>query len=193
MSSEFRKNWTCVLPDLKIGGVQIQTFEVSRQGAFMSTLGGSYILPGVYKKLILNGALVMSDTPKEFRDHFEFLRRATGNVLINGLGMGCCLNVVLNKPEVKKITVIEKDKGLIDVVSPYFKDVEIINADAFEWTPSKRVRYDAVWHDIWNDICVDNLPAMHRLHRKYGRRADWQGSWSRKECEWHRDQDKRYG
>ena len=74
---------------------------------------------------------------------------------------------------------------MIDLVGPSFSHddrVNIICADAFEWRPPKGVRYNAVWHDIWDDICTDNLPEMTRLHRKYGRRADWQGSWCRELC-----------
>lgn len=40
-----------------------------------------------------------------------------------------------------------------------------------------------VWHDVWDYIDANNLTQMHALHRKYGRRADWQGSWCRDQCE----------
>ena len=70
------------------------------------------------------------------------------------------------------------------MVTPYIKDkrVTIINADAFEWKPPKDQRYDVVWHDIWDNICGDNLPEMTKLHRKYGKKTDWQGSWCKYEC-----------
>lgn len=64
--------------------------------------------------------------------------------------------------------------------------MQIINADAFAYKPPKSKRYGAVWHDIWANICADNLPEMHKLHRKYGRIADWQGSWCRWQCERNR-------
>ena len=43
-------------------------------------------------------------------------------------------------------------------------------------------------HDIWDDICLDNLETMATLHRKYGRRCDWQGSWKR---DWLKYQQRR--
>jgi hypothetical protein len=61
------------------------------------------------------------------------------------------------------------------------KDVK--DFTAFEWKPPKGVRYDAAWHDVWDDICTDNLVGMRKLHRKYGKRCGWQGSWCRGECE----------
>ena len=54
--------------------------------------------------------------------------------------------------------------------------------DALQFMP-RGMKFTVVWHDIWNHICSDNLPDMHKLHRKYGRRTDWQGSWARHLCE----------
>lgn len=95
---------------------------------------------------------------------------------------------MLDKPAVDKVTVIEISPDVITLVGSYLKEhfgarLEIIEADAFTWQPPRGVRYGAVWHDIWDNICSDNLPEMHKLHRKYGRRTDWQGSWCRWRCE----------
>ena len=107
-----------------------------------------------------------------------------GNVLVNGLGLGIYAQAVLEKPDVQKATVIEIAPEVIELVGTHLLDkygdrLEIIQADALEWRPPPRTRYDVVWHDIWDDICRDNLAAMKTLHRRYGRRCDWQGSWSR--------------
>jgi spermidine synthase len=124
----------------------------------------------------------------------NFIYKAEGHVLINGLGLGVCLKAVLEKKEVIKVTVIEKSEDVIKLVAPSFQDdrVEIINADAFEYKPPKGVVYDVVWHDIWQDICTDNLEQMKKLHRKYGRKCKWQGSWSRKLCEYYERKERRY-
>ena len=55
--------------------------------------------------------------------------------------------------------------------------------NAFEYKLPKGVRYDVVWHDIWDYITSDNLPEMIKLHRKYGRKCDYQESWCRYRCE----------
>lgn len=175
--------WKCTIPDGQIGSAEIKTFEVSQDGAFVANLRGAMIRPGTYKKIIIHGRLTMSDTPKERHDHSDFIYSARGDVLINGLGMGCCLKSVLNKDNVTSVTVIEKNSDVIELVGPHFPEANIIHADAFEFQPPKGKRYGAVWHDIWADICTDNLSDMHKLHRKYGRYCDWQGSWSRPEIE----------
>ncbi len=44
--------------------------------------------PGKYRRLSNNGEVVMSNTPMEINTCMEFIERATGRVLINGLGLG---------------------------------------------------------------------------------------------------------
>lgn len=86
------------------------------------------------------------------------------------------------------VTVIERSPDVIALVGEYYKKkygnrLNIINADAFTWKPPKNKVYDVVWHDIWDSISGDNLPEMHKLHRRYGRHARWQASWCRYRCE----------
>jgi hypothetical protein len=148
---------------------------------------GRCVPAGVYTKLTRHGYLVMSDTPDEMRDHCIFIYNAKGHVLINGLGLGVVLQSCLEKPEVTHATVIEKSPDVIALVGTHYQEkygdrLTIINADALEWIPPKNVRYGAVWHDIWDDLCEDNLSQMQTLHRRYGRKTDWQGSWGKEIC-----------
>lgn len=177
------------IPNGQSGAWKIEDFEVPENSIHnlraMFQPGCRTIKPGKYKRLTRNGHTIMSNTPAEKRDYLHFVWKATGNVLINGLGLGCVVADVLNKNKAESITIIEISEDVVSLVAPVFKDdprVTIIHADAFEWKPPKGVRYNAVWHDIWDDICTDNLPEMTKLHRKYGRRTDWQGSWSKELC-----------
>lgn len=149
---------------------------------------------GTYKRLMRNGTVVMSNTPDEIRDFMNFLHNAKGSILINGLGLGVTLKALLNKPEVTDITVIENSEDVIKLVASSYTDprLTIIHGDAFAWEPPKGKVYDAVWHDIWDNICSDNLPEMKKLHRKYGRRAKYQESWCRYQCERQERENKRY-
>lgn len=147
---------------------------------------GRPIRPGTYTRLSRGGTTVMSDVPAEKRDHVAFVRVARGDVLINGLGLGMVLQAVLLKPEVLSVTVVEKSADVIALVGDVYRNdprLTIVEADAYTFQPPKGVRYGAVWHDIWDDICSDNLKGMGRLHRKYGRRTDWQGSWAKEICQ----------
>lgn len=173
------------IPEGKRGPWSVQRFSVSEREAKMSQLqaimhGRGYVPPGTYTQLLHERrGIVMSDTPDEMRDHRGFVYQAKGQVLINGLGLGMALAAILKKPEVKGVTVIEIDPDVIALVGPAFVGdrVAIINADAFLFQPPKGERYNVAWHDIWDDICGDNLAQMTTLKRKYGRRVDWQGCW----------------
>ena len=127
----------------------------------------------------------MSDTPDEKRGHYRFVWSAKGHVLINGLGLGMVLGAVLQNPAVTKATVVEISPDVIALVAPSYRDprVSIVCGDALTIEIEKGAKFGAVWHDIWDNICADNLEAMKTLHRRYGRRAEWQGSWARHLCE----------
>lgn len=191
------------VPIGKSGDWEISRFNVSASDANFHNLRESVhgrrrmIVSGMYTKLTCSGVIVMSDTPAELQDHWEPARRAKddhgdpdypNNILINGLGLGVVLQAVLDEPTVDHVTVVEKSSDVILLVGKHYEKkygdrLTIVCADSLKWKAPKRHRYSVVWHDIWNNICADNLPEMHRLHRKYGRRCDWQGSWCRWMCE----------
>ena len=190
------------IPDGKSGDWEVSSFTVSQEAANMFNLRQMInfthrdIVPGDYKKLTWHGSTVMSNTPAEVVDHWEFFSIAEGDILINGLGLGVCIIPLLKRPTVKSITVIEISEDVIKLVGPTFEKyphVTIIHADAYEWKPPKGMRYDYVWHDIWPGICEDNIEGMKKLHYKYGRRTNWQRSWCREECERQRRRDSVWG
>lgn len=186
--SRIEDNCQVSVPEGKKGCWSVEKFEISESEARFASINchGRPVSPGCYTRLLRNGSLVMSDTPMEISDHLSFIYRAKGHVLINGLGLGMCLQAVLENPEVTKATVIEISQDVIDLVAPHYQNkygdrVEIICADAFEWKPPKGAQYGAIWHDIFDGICSDNLPSMTKLKRKYARKCQWQGCWGREQ------------
>ena len=171
-----------------VEAMSIANLRLAREGRACS--------PGVYTRLVhKRRGIIMSDTTAERRDHWSFILAAEGHVLINGLGLGMCLAAALARPKVIKATVIEIDQDVIDLVWPTYAarpNVEIIQDDAFAYRPPSGIRYGAVWHDIWDEICENNRPQMTKLHRKYGRLADWQGSWGMDRMNLERQRDRRH-
>lgn len=172
----------------KSGAWELKRFTVTPQGAKMHNLHeifngrNRYINSGEYWGLFRDGQVIMSNTPAEINDHIEFIRKASGKVLVGGLGLGMVLKCLLDKESVTKVTVVEKSLDVISLVaSAYINDhrVEIVNADIFEYIPNGR--YDCAWFDIWDDISGEEYPEMKRLHRRYGRYVDWSDSWLRKQ------------
>ena len=183
------------VPEGKSGDWSIVRFTVSNGEASIFNLGEDiygdykrYIKPGVYTRLMYKDTIVMSDTPAEKMDHREFISKAKGRVLMNGLGLGYAVKACCQKKTVQHITVIEKSADVIKLcgthyLTRYSDKVDIIHADAFTWDPPKDVRYDVVWHDIWYKINSENLKEMDQLRQKYEGISDWQDSWCRDECE----------
>jgi hypothetical protein len=186
------------VPDGESGPWKVATFEVTKEAelfgkmrAVISSERGRFVPAGSYKALKRDGHTIMSNTPDEIRDCYDFFSEAKGRVLINGLGLGIALDVILNKVNedgthaVTSVTVIEKSPDVIKLVAPTFiknKRVKINLADALEFKAEGV--FDAVYHDIWDAINSDNLVEMKKLHRIYGRKTEWQGSWCRDRCEY---------
>lgn len=179
--------------DGKSGTWKLDTFEISKDKAVSLVLRAAYtgsidefIPAGIYRRLSNGSDVVMSNTPMEIRTCQNFIERASGRVLINGLGLGMVLHAILQKSDVIHVTVIEKEQDVINLVAGSFANdprVEIIHADAFEYCPPAGVTYNACWHDIWADFGTANLDQMDKLEGKYRDICEWQGSWGRKENE----------
>jgi len=112
-----------------------------------------------------------------------------GEVLINGLGLGVLVHGLLTLPNVTRIDVVEIDPDVLALVGPHYaKDprVNLIEGDAYTYRFPVGARWSVVWHDVWLDICADNLKDVERLKRRYGTRCEWQGAWG----EWEARRDR---
>ena len=117
--------------------------------------------------------VMMSDAEFEKQTNREIVNVARGNVLIAGLGIGMVLVPMLNDSEVEKITVIEKEKDIIDLIYPQIKKhdidnkLEVINADIFQVDLPKERKFDIIYFDIWDNVCGDNWEQMKTLKKKF--------------------------
>lgn len=187
------------IPEQEYNGWVVQRFEIDREDAarfnfqqLFSGCGDRAIDPGTYTRLgkVNDGrlrTLWMSDTPAELRDHYEPAYLAHGHCLIAGLGLGLITEACLRHPDVENVTVLEIEEDLICMVGKYLfekwgtEKLNIVHCDALQWKPPKGIRYGMAWFDIWPTICQDNWDEMKLLHRRYGSKADWKGSWGRHE------------
>lgn len=150
-------------------------------------------LPGTYVRLVDTEApsfeqVVMSDTQMERNTNLDLYKKANGHVLIGGLGLGMILLAIQDKPEVTKITVVEKYQEVIDLVAtqlPLNEKVNIVQSDVFEFKPSRGEKYDTVYMDIWNTVSGEHWEDHKTLTRKFCRRVNkenpksWSSSWRR--------------
>lgn len=189
-----------IVPEGSKGVAKVEHFVVDNFNSRMSAIRREYVPEGKYARLYVSGRLMMSDTSMEHRTNWQIGSRANGNVLIAGLGLGMVLTSILDKEEVKSVTVIEKYQDVIDLISPNYKSdkLSIICADIFEWKPVKGTKYDVIYFDIWPDICTDNLDEISRLHNKFkfslnrSNPNSWMDSWCKEELKYYKRRDSRY-
>lgn len=178
------------------GPWSVEQFVVTSEDSLLAVFNRQRVEPGAYTRLLYTspgysgrrragqGALWMSDTPDEYRDHARAVHEATGRVLVNGLGLGCVLRAMLVNPAVTHVDVVERDSELVALMqdlAPWMADprVHVHVADAYEQARAwpRGTTWDVAWHDIWLNICADDLPGHTRLLRSYARRTGWQGAW----------------
>jgi len=100
----------------------------------------------------------MSLTPMEVESQAPHAAAAYGHTVIMGFGMGMLTYNVLKNPAVTKVTVVEIDPEVVELIKevsdmdnwPGIEKLTIEYADALEWKPSEPV--DVVLADIWPDL-----------------------------------------
>lgn len=124
--------------------------------------------------LYQNNEVWMLDVPSEAETIDPCAKKAYGNVLSFGLGIGYYPFMAMLNPKVKSITVIEKSKSVIDLFNHYLKPqfpnnipFNIIEGDAYDYFNEESLnQYDSVFVDIWksND---DGLIIIEKLLEQY--------------------------
>jgi hypothetical protein len=192
----------CDLMPGMLNGLAIEKFTVDGGVDFLRGLAwyqDRAPVPGTYTKLVernhnhpQGGTLWMSDTPAEMLDHLPAARQMSDpdveRVLINGLGLGCVVNVALSFPHIRRIDVVENDLRVVRLVGKQLprkigqSQLIIHEDDAYdiEWGDSDY--FDVIWHDIWPNLSTENLAEMDRLFHKYVKISGWQGFWGRDVC-----------
>lgn len=103
---------------------------------------------GLYDLNFLGNGDIMCNSKLEKRHNIEFLRKAKGDVLTTGLGMGFILVPLINKPEVTSIDVVELQQEVIDLVAPMLPlndKVKIIKSNIMDFVPTHD--YDCMYFD----------------------------------------------
>lgn len=201
------------LPPGKKGIAEVTHFEVSRKESESTRMRAAFghpndlVDPGRYARLTVNGCLMMTDTQYEWRSNMHATWKANGDMLIGGLGIGMVLVPILRKPEVKSVLVVEKYQDVIDIVLPALKanvteasKLTVVCSDILEWKPPTDAKWDAMYFDIWTDVCTDNLKDMSTLKRRFSRRlrkgdglSPWIGCWEEEALRYRQRQEKRSG
>lgn len=162
-----------IIPPGKKGDVVIKKITVTKEESLRSLMGLDagllYCEAGDYLRLTIGNEIVMSNTRMEKNTNWDVVNKANGLVLIAGLGIALIIIPILQKENVRRVVVVEKNPNVIDLVYPHVKHpkLEMVRGDIFEWVPKKGTKFDTIYFDIWNEINSKNLPEMRRLSIRF--------------------------
>ncbi|UQZ35519.1 hypothetical protein C2I18_19525 [Paenibacillus sp. PK3_47] len=114
-----------------------------------------------FPAVLENGRIWMTITPNEVETMKEAVAKASGKVLVYGLGLGYYAYMVSEKAEVAEVTIVESNEDVIQLFSkhimPQFAHghkITVIKADAFEYAQERMPagNYDFVFTDLWHDV-----------------------------------------
>ena len=197
------------IPEGESGDWEVLHFETTEADAMFQQARGLMsfgpreyydLEAGLYIRLIDNSQTwsktQMTDTPMERRTNLEFMRKAHGDILLGGLGIGMIIAPLLCKEigdKVDSIRVVESSLDVIKLVKPHLDKLdkngklEVIKGDVLEyWTDD---RFNVVYFDIWPEISWESIPEMSKLHRRWAHRMDksdpdrWLTSWRHKDSQ----------
>lgn len=143
--------------------INIDGYEIPRFGYFDK--------PFYYPCVMENNNIWMSITPNEINTMKNNIENAYGNVLTFGLGLGYFSYMVSNKENVKSVTIVEKDKKVIELfknnILPFYKfkyKINIIEDDCYRYYKNiKDGDYDYIFVDIYHDVS-DGIDCFKRVN-----------------------------
>ena len=123
----------------------------------------------------------MVDDPPHFWSMQDYARNSIGRVLVAGLGLGLVTHELLDNVDVDSITIVEKNKDVIDLISPLLPKAEdvkfqIINKDFYDFVHDSEEDFDRIIVDLWTSGSLEEtkkildeevLPFSYYLKIKY--------------------------
>lgn len=171
-STEFSYRTETIHPNelFSISSIQFDPKRELNDSMRLVALDESYLATFLYQ----NDEVWMLDAPSEAETINPYAEKAFGNVLTFGLGIGYFPFMAMLNSKVKRITVIEKSKSVIEMFNQYIKpqfpkeiEFNIIEGDAFDWfNEATLTRYDYIFVDIWQSN-QDGLLVIEQLLEKY--------------------------
>ena len=180
------------IPERSCRLAKIEHFTITPKDSSLAALRAAInghrsamIEPGRYARLLVDGGIMMTDTPMEKSTNQALIKRASGHVLIGGLGFGMVLWPLLAKqPPLLSILVVEESLDVIGLVKNHLPNdsrLYVEQGDIFKWKPSGLwPKFDTIYFDIWPDICITNIAEATRLRRRakpWLAPGGWIGDW----------------
>lgn len=118
---------------------------------------GYFLKPYHYLTLKQQNQIWMSITPNEINTMEADIEKMNGNIIVFGLGLGYFSYMCSLKESVVSITIIEKDKAIIDIFKKYLlpqfenaNKIHIIHDDAYNYLDQIK-NYNCAYVDLWHN------------------------------------------
>ncbi len=123
----------------------------------------------------------MVDDPPHYWSMQDYARNSIGRVLVAGLGLGLVAHELLDNVDVDSITIVEKNKDVIELISPLLPKAEgvkfrIINKDFYDFVHESEEDFDRIIVDLWTSGSIEEtkrilheevIPFSYYLKLKY--------------------------
>lgn len=146
-----------------------------------------------YLCVLENNREWMLITPNEIETMQPVIDVVENEVLTYGLGLGYFAYMCSLKENVTSITIIEKDKKVIELFERYIlpqfekkEKIRIIEADAKEFAKTNQKQFDHIFVDIWHDVS-DGLP-LYKEFKTYEKKGSTYHYWIEKTLKCYLDQ-----
>ena len=122
-----------------------------------------------YPAVLEGGREWMTVTPNEVATMAPALAQVRGRVAVMGLGLGYFAFMASESPDVRAVTVIERDADVIALFERHIlpqlahrDKLRLVRADAFEFAQAGLRGFDCAFVDLWHDVS-DGAPMYLRM------------------------------
>ncbi len=153
-----------VYPDHRIGAAQVVRTHYKRGWYNAYGVRGLHAYRAArslpIRVLEIAGKTWMVDDPPHWwamQEHAEFY---SGHVVCAGLGLGLIVHALVENPKVNRITVVERDRDVIDLMKPLIPECEIIHGDFWKYDGS----CDGLFYDLFVGDALQLFPEALRTY-----------------------------
>jgi hypothetical protein len=165
--------------ELDLGAWRLKKFDLIPQHGYFQDWTGE----GEMWALLEGERTWMSTAWYEVDSQAPHVAAGGGHVVVMGGGMGVALFNLLAKPEVRRVTLVERERTVLDLLErgagmnawPGHEKLHVVLGDALEFIPDEAV--DLLYVDIWPTIGEkQNVEEMQAIQgRVHAARAGWWG------------------
>lgn len=161
-------------PRTKLGKAQIANFKYS-PGIYhhYGVLGYEYYelkQQAIVTNLMIGKQTWMVDDPPHWHAMVEHATNLKGHVLCAGLGLGLIVWCLDAQPQVERITVIEKEQSVIDLIKPLVpqRKLQVLHGDFWDLDPFAMDKPDSVFYDLFvgngNELYPQAMRVWFQMH-----------------------------